>query len=61
MERERLSETALREEIAMLQEQEARVRAMLGHLAEERSRREQEYMTVRSEALLEQRINSDWE
>jgi hypothetical protein len=61
MERERVSEAVLREEIALLQEQEARVRATLGRLAEERARREQDYMTLRSEAMLEQRINDDWE
>jgi hypothetical protein len=61
MERERLSEAVLREEITMLQEQETRLRQSLGRVEEERRRREAEYMAVRSEQLLEQRVNDDWE
>ena len=61
MERERLSEAVLREEITMLQEQEARLRQSLGRLEEERRRREAEYMAVRGDQLLEQRLKDDWE
>jgi hypothetical protein len=61
VERERMSEAVLREEITLLQEQEARLRQSLGRLEEERRRREAEYMAVRGDALLEQRLNEDWE
>jgi hypothetical protein len=61
MERERLSEFVLREEIAMLREQEERLRQSLGRVEEERRRREAEFMVVRSDAALEQRVNDDWE
>jgi hypothetical protein len=61
VERERLSEAVLREEITMLQEQEARLRQSLGRLEEERRRREAEYMAVRGDQLLEQRLKDDWE
>ena len=61
MERERVSEWLLREEIALLREQEERMRHSLGRLEEERRRREGEYMALRSDAALEQRINDDWE
>lgn len=56
-----MSEAVLREEITLLQEQEARLRQSLGRLEEERRRREAEYMAVRGDALLEQRLNEDWE
>ena len=61
MEREQLSESVLREEIALLREQEVRLRQSLGRVEEERRRREAEYMAVRSDALLAQRVTDDWE
>jgi hypothetical protein len=61
MEREQLSEGVLREEITMLREQEARLKRSLGWVEEERRRREAEFMAVRSEAVLAQRVNDDWE
>ena len=61
MEREPMSESVLREEIAMLREQEARVKQTLGKLEEERRRREAEFIAIRSDAVLAQRVNDDWE
>ena len=61
MEREMLSEGVLREEITMLREQEARLKRSLGWVEEERRRREAEFMAVRSEAVLAQRVTDDWE
>jgi hypothetical protein len=61
MERERLSETVLREEITMLREQESRLKQSLGRVEEERRRREAEYMAVRGDAMLAQRVIDDWE
>ena len=61
MEREPLSEATLREEITLLREQEARLKQTLGRVYEERVRREAEYMAVRSDALLAQRVTDDWE
>jgi hypothetical protein len=61
MEREPISETVLREEIAMLREQEARIKQTLGRLEEERRRREAEFIAIRSDAVLAQRMTDDWE
>ena len=61
MEREPISEIALREEITMLREQEARTKQTLGRIEEERRRREAEYIAIRSDAVLAQRVNDDWE
>jgi len=61
MEREPMSETTLREEITMLREQESRLRQTLGRVEEERRRREAEYIAVRSDAMLAQRVTDDWE
>ena len=61
MERDPMSESVLREEIAMLREQEARVKQTLGRLEEERRRREAEFIAIRSDAVLAQRVNDDWE
>jgi len=61
MEREPLSETALREEITLLREQEIRLRQSLGRVEHERRMREAEYIAVRSDAILGARMNDDWE
>ena len=61
MESEPISEGVLREEIAMLREQEARIKQTLGRLEEERRRREAEFMAIRSDAVLAQRMTDDWE
>ena len=61
MERERLSEAMLREQIALLGEQEARLKTLLGRVAQERQLREAEFMAVRSDAVLQQRVDDDWE
>jgi hypothetical protein len=61
MEREPLSEGVVREEIAMLREQETRLRQSLGRITEEIRRREGEFMALRSDAMLARRINDDWE
>ncbi|HEY7822006.1 MAG TPA: hypothetical protein VIG24_04195 [Acidimicrobiia bacterium] len=61
MEHEPLSESMLREEIALLREQEARVKQTLGRLTEELRRREAEFLAVRSDAVLAQRVSDDWE
>ena len=61
MEREPLSEVTLREEIALLREQESRLKQSLGRIEEERRRRENEYIALRSDAVLAQRVTDDWE
>lgn len=61
MEREPLSEVALREEITMLREQEVRLRRSLGHVEKELRRREAEYLAIRSDDALTQLVNEDWE
>jgi len=61
MEQEPLSEATLREEITLLREQESRLKQTLGRVAEERVRREAEYMALRGDALLAQRVTDDWE
>ena len=61
MESEPISEGVLREEIAMLREQEARIKQTLGRLEEERRRREAEFIAIRSDAVLAQRMSDDWE
>ena len=61
MEREPMSEGVLREEIAMLREQEARLKQSLGRVEEERRRREAEFIAIRSDAVLAQRVTDDWE
>ena len=61
MESEPISEGVLREEIAMLREQEARIKQTLGRLEDERRRREAEFMAIRSDAVLAQRMTDDWE
>ena len=61
MEREPISEGVIREEIALLREQEARIKQTLGRLEEERRRREAEFMAIRSDAVLAQRMTDDWE
>lgn len=61
MEREPLSEAVLREEITMLREQETRLKQTLGRVSEERVRREAEYMALRGDAMLAQRVTDDWE
>ena len=61
MESEPISEGVIREEIALLREQEARIKQTLGRLEEERRRREAEFMAIRSDAVLAQRMTDDWE
>lgn len=61
MERERVSEFVLREEIALLREQEERLERSLGRLRDERRRREGEFIAIRSDAALAQRVHDDWE
>ena len=61
MESEPISEGVIREEIALLREQEARMKQTLGRLEEERRRREAEFMAIRSDAVLAQRMTDDWE
>lgn len=61
MERERVQEGVLREEIALLREQEARLQQELGRIAHERKLREAEWVAVRADAALEQRLQDDWE
>ncbi|HEY7823287.1 MAG TPA: hypothetical protein VIG24_10650 [Acidimicrobiia bacterium] len=61
MERDPLSETVLREEIALLREQESRLKQSLGRVAEERRRREAEWMAVRGEDLMRRRLEDDHE
>jgi hypothetical protein len=56
-----MPEAALREEIALLREQETRLRHSLGRVEEERRRREAEWMAARSEAVLQQRVMDDFE
>lgn len=61
MERERVQEGVLREEIAVLREQEARLQQELGRLTQERKLREAEWVAVRADAALAQRLQDDWE
>jgi hypothetical protein len=61
MERERMSEAVLREEITLLREQESRMKQTLGRISDELRKREAEYIAVRSDAMLNQRVNDDWE
>jgi len=61
MEYERLSESVLREEIALLREHESRLKQNLGRLENERRRREAEYIALRSEAILNARMDDDFE
>ena len=61
METEPLSEVTLREEITMLREQEVRLRQTLGRVEDELRRREAEYIAVRGDAMLAQRVSDDWE
>lgn len=61
MEREPLSEAVLREEITMLREQESRLRQTLGRVEDELRRREAEYMAVRSDMIMANRMKEDWE
>jgi hypothetical protein len=61
MEYDRLSESALREEIAMLREQEERVRQTLGRLEEERRRREAEFIAAKSDRMLVERAEYEHE
>ena len=61
MEREPMSEVVLREEITMLREQQSRLQQTLGRIADELRKREAEYIAVRSDAMLNQRVNEDWE
>ena len=61
MEYDRLSESALREEIALLREQEERVRQTLGRLEEERRRREGEFIAAKSDRMLVERAEYEHE
>lgn len=61
MEYQAMPEAVLREEIALLREQEARLLQRLGAVEEERRRREAEWMMVRGDALIGQRVDDDWE
>ncbi|HEY7823468.1 MAG TPA: hypothetical protein VIG24_11560 [Acidimicrobiia bacterium] len=54
-------EAVLREEIALLREQETRLKQRLGAVEEERRRREAEWMMVRGDELVAQRVDDDWE
>jgi hypothetical protein len=61
MEYQQMSEGVLREEIAVLREQEERLKQTLGRVAEERMRREGEYLALRGAHALAQRMESDHE
>jgi hypothetical protein len=61
MEYQRMPEAVLREEIALLREQETRLKQRLGAVEEERRRREAEWSMVRGDAMLGQRVDDDWE
>lgn len=54
-------EAVLREEIALLREQESRLKQRLGAVEEERRKREGEWMMLRGEAVLAARVDQDWE
>jgi hypothetical protein len=51
----------LREEIAVLREQQERVKQTLGRLSDELRRREGEYLALRSAQALEVRVEADHE
>lgn len=55
------SESVIREEIALLREQESRLKQRLGAVEEERRRREAEWMALRGDQVLSQRVDDDWE
>jgi len=61
MESHRMPEAALREEIAMLREQEGRLKQALGRVEEERRRREAEWIAVRTDQVMAQRVDDDYE
>ena len=61
MEHQGTPETVLREEIALLREQEARLKQQLGAVEHERRKREAEWMAVRGEAVMAARVDQDWE
>lgn len=54
-------EAVLREEIALLREQEARLKQRLGAVEEERRRREGEWMMLRGDQVMAARVDQDWE
>ena len=61
MEYQAESETVIREEIALLREQEARLKQRLGAVEDERRRREAEWMVLRGDAVMAARADQDWE
>lgn len=61
MEYQAESETVIREEIALLREQEARLKQRLGAVEDERRRREGEWMVLRGDAVMAARAEQDWE
>lgn len=61
MEYQRVSETVLREDIALLREQEARLKQRLGALEDERRKRELELEIHVLEDVVAQRVTDDWE
>lgn len=61
MEYHGLPEAVLREEIAVLREQEARLKHSLGRVEEERRRREAEWIALRSDSVMQQRVDEDYE
>jgi hypothetical protein len=61
MDYQHTTETVLREEIAMLREQQERVYQTLGRLEEELRRREGEYIAHKADRLLEERAAADHE
>jgi len=54
-------ESVVREQIALLREQESRLRRELGAVEEERRRREAEWMVLRGDQVMAQRAVDDWE
>jgi ubiquinone biosynthesis protein UbiJ len=56
-----VSETVLREDIALLREQEARLKQRLGALEDERRKRELELEIHVLEDVVAQRVTDDWE
>jgi len=56
-----MPESVIREEIALLREQEARLRQRLGAVEDELRRREGEWMALRGDQLLAARADDDWE
>jgi len=61
VEYERVSETVLREDIALIREQEARLKQRLGALEDERRKRELELEIHVLEDVVAQRVTDDWE